>query len=101
VVHHGGAGTTTAAARAGRAQVIVPHHYDQFYWAHRVRELGVGVSGPTRKRLSLTALVSALRESLRPETIERAQALANRMERSGARIAAQRLISEFGAPQLS
>jgi len=97
VVHHGGAGTTAAAARAGRAQVIVPHHYDQFYWAHRVRKLGVGASGPARKRLSLAALVSALRESLRPETTERAQALARRMEHNGARIAAQRLVSEFGA----
>jgi vancomycin aglycone glucosyltransferase len=37
VVHHGGAGTTTSAMRAGRAQVIVPHLYDQFYWARRVR----------------------------------------------------------------
>lgn len=97
VVHHGGAGTTTAAARAGRAQVIVPHLYDQFYWAHRVRKLGVGAAGPTRKRLSLSALVSALRQSLRPEITERAQALAGRMERNGVRIAAQRLVSEFGA----
>ncbi len=42
VVHHGGAGTTTAAARAGRPQVIVPHILDQFYWAHRVERLGLG-----------------------------------------------------------
>src|SRR5581483_19745 len=42
VLHHGGAGTTTAAARAGRPQIVVPHILDQFYWAHRVEVLGVG-----------------------------------------------------------
>ena len=43
IVHHGGAGTTHTAARAGTPQVIIPHNYDQFYWAHRVQELGAGV----------------------------------------------------------
>lgn len=41
-VHHGGAGTTTAAARAGVPQVILPHLLDQFYWAHRIERLGLG-----------------------------------------------------------
>jgi vancomycin aglycone glucosyltransferase len=41
-VHHGGAGTTTAAARAGVPQVILPHILDQYYWAHRVEALGLG-----------------------------------------------------------
>src|SRR5262249_26580208 len=30
VLHHGGAGTTTAAARAGKPQVVVPQNYDQY-----------------------------------------------------------------------
>jgi UDP:flavonoid glycosyltransferase YjiC (YdhE family) len=42
VVHHGGAGTTTAAAAAGVPQVILPHLLDQYYWAHRVEQLGLG-----------------------------------------------------------
>jgi vancomycin aglycone glucosyltransferase len=41
-VHHGGAGTTTAAARAGVPQVLLPHILDQYYWAHRVEVLGLG-----------------------------------------------------------
>ena len=96
IVHHGGSGTTTAAARAGRAQVIIPHNYDQFYWAHRVHQLGVGVSGPTRDDLTVDSLVPALRESLRPEVMARAQALAGRVEQHGARIAAEQLVKEFG-----
>ena len=42
IVHHGGAGTTTAAAAAGVPQVILPHILDQFYWAHRIDQLGLG-----------------------------------------------------------
>jgi UDP:flavonoid glycosyltransferase YjiC (YdhE family) len=42
VIHHGGAGTTTAAARAGAPQVILPHILDQYYWAHRIAQLGLG-----------------------------------------------------------
>jgi vancomycin aglycone glucosyltransferase len=41
-VHHGGAGTTTAAVRAGVPQVQLPHILDQYYWAHRVEVLGLG-----------------------------------------------------------
>lgn len=96
IVHHGGAGTTHTAARAGRAQVIIPHNYDQFYWAHRVQQLGVGASGPTRDDLSVDGLVEALRECLRPEVTRRAHEVAGRMELHGARIAAERLTDEFG-----
>ena len=95
VVHHGGAGTTTAAARAGRAQVIIPHNYDQFYWAHRVQQLGVGVSGAARDDLNVPVLVQALSKCLQPEVTMNALALAGRMELHGARIAAERMISEF------
>jgi vancomycin aglycone glucosyltransferase len=95
IIHHGGAGTTATAALAGLPQVIVPHNYDQFYWAHRVQQLGVGVSGPLRDDLSVDPLVRALDACLQPEVASRAQALAGRIEPHGARIAAQRLIDEF------
>jgi UDP:flavonoid glycosyltransferase YjiC (YdhE family) len=42
VIHHGGAGTTGAALRAGVPQLVVPFAVDQFFWGKRVRELGVG-----------------------------------------------------------
>jgi vancomycin aglycone glucosyltransferase len=96
IVHHGGAGSTATAARAGRPQVIIPHNYDQFYWAHRVQELGIGVSGPPRDDLTVESLVEALRQCLQPEVAARAQALAGRIEPHGARIAAERLAGEFG-----
>ncbi len=96
IVHHGGAGTTITSSRAGSPQVIIPHNYDQFYWAHRVGQLGVGVSGPLRDDLTLETLVPALRECLRPEVTRRARDLAGKIELHGAHMAAERIIHEFG-----
>ena len=52
IIHHGGAGTTAAAARSGRPQAIIPHLLDQFYWAERVERLQVGPRGFWKSRLS-------------------------------------------------
>ena len=41
VVHHGGSGTTHAAARAGMPSVVVPFAADQFFWAERLRSIGI------------------------------------------------------------
>jgi vancomycin aglycone glucosyltransferase len=96
IVHHGGAGTTQTAARAGTPQVIVPHNYDQFYWAHRIQQVGSGISGPLRDDITVENVAQALREALQPEVRRRAQEVASHMELRGARIAAERLVSEFG-----
>jgi vancomycin aglycone glucosyltransferase len=93
IVHHGGAGTTTTAARAGKPQVIAPHLYDQFYWSHRLQRLGIGVSAGQAKNLSLEKLTAALRKSLQPAIVERAKTVSTQIETRGARIAAERLLS--------
>lgn len=92
VVHHGGAGTTTAAARVGVPQVVVPQGGDQFYWAGRVAELGIGVAhdGPAPTVRSLAAALSTV---LTEETRARAAALAAGMDTQGAANAATRLLS--------
>jgi len=59
VVHHGGAGTTHAAARAGVPGVVVPAFADQFFWGDRIAEVGAGPR-PLR-RSQLTADTLALR----------------------------------------
>jgi vancomycin aglycone glucosyltransferase len=61
IVHHGGAGTTAAAARAGKPQLIVPHIADQFFFGERVHALGVGVPPLRRARLTVDALAERLR----------------------------------------
>ena len=60
IVHHGGAGTTTTAARAGRPQIVVPHVLDQFHWAGRVRSLGIGLGPILRRTLTVEGLAHAL-----------------------------------------
>jgi len=47
VVHHGGYGTIHAALSAGKPMVVYPSQADQFYWARRLGQLGVG-PGSTR-----------------------------------------------------
>ena len=80
IVHHGGAGTTTTAARAGVPQIIVPHLLDQHYWAGRVCALGLGPPPIPRGRLDADRLAAALRETLDNEILaERAQELGRRL----------------------
>ena len=93
IVHHGGAGTITTAARAGKPQVIVPQLYDQFYWSHRVQKLGIGVSAGEAAKLTLEKLITALRKCLQPNIIERARTVSMQIEMRGARIAAERLLA--------
>jgi hypothetical protein len=58
--------------------------------------LGVGVSGPTRKRLSAKTLIAALSEGLRSGIAARAEALSSRIDPHGARMTAERLVAEYG-----
>jgi sterol 3beta-glucosyltransferase len=63
-VHHGGAGTTAAALRAGIPSVVVPHVGDQAVWGRILRRLGVAPRGIPIHRLSADRLERALREAL-------------------------------------
>jgi len=51
VVHHGGAGTTAAAFRAGIPQTIVWHLGDQPIWAKKTLSLGVAPAFISHKKL--------------------------------------------------
>jgi vancomycin aglycone glucosyltransferase len=64
VVHHGGAGTTARAARAGAPQVILPHVLDQFPCSARIAARGLGPRPLLKHRPSTGRLVARLREAL-------------------------------------
>ncbi|WP_327121968.1 glycosyltransferase [Streptomyces sp. NBC_01341] len=92
VVHHGGAGTTLTAARAGAPQVVIPLQLsDNPYWAGRVADLDLGaaVDGP---QLTAASLDVAFKAALAPETRTRAKALGSRMRTDGAAVAAGLLV---------
>ena len=98
VVHHGGAGTTAAAARAGVPQIITPMFGDQFYWASRIVDLGAGATSPYTK-MTQEFLTGALREVCDPAVVAGARTLARRVGRDGAEIAAKRLEAEYSSAE--
>ncbi len=68
VIHHGGAGTTSAGLRAGVPSIIVPFYLDQPFWGYRVAQLGVGTVPIPQKELSVENLVNAICTAL--DTLE-------------------------------
>lgn len=65
VVHHGGAGTTHAAARAGVPQWIIPVLADQPWWkaATLIRGIGIGAKAPKAISADAAAAVIAKRST--------------------------------------
>ncbi|KAF9576985.1 Sterol 3-beta-glucosyltransferase [Mortierella alpina] len=77
VVHHGGAGTTAAGLRAGIPTVIKPYFGDQYFWAQRVEESGVGV---WCHELTVKKLAAALKAITTDEKmIKKAQLMGERI----------------------
>jgi hypothetical protein len=79
VVHHGGAGTTSAGIALGRPTVIVPFFGDQPFWGSMVARAGAGPSPIPYKELTAQGLANAILEALKPETLERARELGERI----------------------
>lgn len=79
-VHHGGAGTTGAALRAGIPAIVVPFTMDQPFWGARVAALGVGPTPIPRARLGEERLADALARTIADEAMRaRAAALGERI----------------------
>jgi UDP:flavonoid glycosyltransferase YjiC (YdhE family) len=74
-VHHGGAGVTGAALRAGLPSVVVPVFADQPFWGRRVFRLGAGPAPIPARHLTSDNLASAIRATANPQIRERAAAL--------------------------
>ncbi len=82
-IHHGGAGTTAAVARAGIPQIVVPHIADQHYWARQVWRLGLGSRPIPRSALNQERLSRAIRSVLSdPEYRLRALAIGATLART-------------------
>ena len=79
VVHHGGAGVTGAALRAGLPSVVVPVFADQPFWGSRMFELGVSPQPIPARRLTAEGLAEALRRTGADGMRSRAAALGERI----------------------
>ncbi len=89
IVHHGGAGTTGQALRAGKPQLVVPHMGDQYDHAFRIARLGVGRRIAPR-RFTLERVAPLLADMLADTAMQaRAADLGKRIAvESGATVAA-------------
>lgn len=79
VIHHGGAGTTHSAARAGVPSVVVPFVGDQLFWADRLHRLGVAPPPLSVKNLRAPKLAERLAFAEQPDVRARAAMLGAQM----------------------
>lgn len=73
VIHHGGAGTTSAGLRAGIPNIVVPFTADQPFWGRRVYAIGAGPKPILVKNLTVERLTMAIAEAATKAAGERAQ----------------------------
>lgn len=80
VVHHGGAGTTSAALRAGVPSLVVPFIADQWFWGRRVAALGAGPGLFSRKHIRAERFGPVLRDlAENPRYREAARAVSTKL----------------------
>jgi sterol 3beta-glucosyltransferase len=96
IVHHGGAGTTAAAVRAGVPNWIVPFFGDQSFWGRRMHLLGVGPAPIPRRHLHSERFVAAVRQLITEASMrERAQYYAERVGQEAGVDTAVRIINAY------
>jgi UDP:flavonoid glycosyltransferase YjiC (YdhE family) len=80
IVHHGGAGTTAAALRAGVPSLVISHNFDQPFWGRRVLALGVGPAPIRLRDLTEDRLAEAIDRLLHDTAMRQlARELGNRL----------------------
>jgi sterol 3beta-glucosyltransferase len=79
VIHHGGAGTTSAGLRAGIPNIVVPFTADQPFWGRRVHAVGAGPRPVPVNRLTVEGLTQAIVEAEEESVRKRAQAISQKL----------------------
>jgi sterol 3beta-glucosyltransferase len=75
LIHHGGAGTTSAGLRAGIPQVVVPFMADQLFWGSRAHTVGAAPKPIRVSQLSVEKMVNAIAEAESKVILECAQVI--------------------------
>jgi UDP:flavonoid glycosyltransferase YjiC (YdhE family) len=103
-VHHGGAGVTGAALRAGLPSVIVPVFADQPFWGNRVFRIGAAPPPIPAASLTEDKLAVAIRAATSGEMRHRAAALGDQIRKEDGVARAVEIVEkhfEKSAPLLS
>lgn len=88
VVHHGGAGTSQAALRAGVPSLVIPHTAEQEMWGRELFRNGVAGKPILRRQATPARIASALR------TVTRSATLAANARAKGASLANENGVAE-------
>ncbi len=97
VIHHGGCGTTHSAARAGVPSVVLPFGADQFFWAERLRQLGIAATAGSIRNVKADTVSRAIAVAQTTEIRERASAVGAKMRtENGLAEAVERIHSLIG-----
>jgi UDP:flavonoid glycosyltransferase YjiC (YdhE family) len=78
VVHHGGAGTTAEALRAGRPSVVLPQYGDHLYWAHRLAAVGASAGTLLPNEVTAETLSARITRALEEDAYRGAAAAIGR-----------------------
>lgn len=79
IIHHGGAGTTSAGLRAGIPNIVVPFTADQPFWGRRVYAVGAGPKPILVRKLSVENLMQVVVEADGDSVRKRAQEIGQRI----------------------
>jgi len=79
IIHHGGAGTTSAGLRAGIPNIVVPFTADQPFWGNQVHAIGAGPRPILVKNLSVENLSCAIAEAEDESPRQRAQVVGQKI----------------------
>ena len=97
IVHHGGAGTTHTAMRAGVPSIVIPHVADQFFWSEQLHRLGVAPVPIPLRKLNVKRLAAAIGAVGASSTMhDRARTLAQAMHDENGVNEAVSLIESLG-----
>jgi len=101
VIHHGGAGTTSAALRAGSVSVILPLFFDQAFWGRWLVTHDLGPAPIPFRKLSADRLLRALNAAEEPGLRVRVARLGRRLRREDGAALAVQAIDEALAARIS
>jgi sterol 3beta-glucosyltransferase len=73
IIHHGGAGTTHAAALAGVPSIALPFGADQFFWAGRLAAVGIAPKYVRGTKIEARELANMIDFARQDEVRERAR----------------------------
>jgi sterol 3beta-glucosyltransferase len=95
IIHHGGAGTTSAGLQAGIPNIVVPFTLDQPFWGRRVQAIGAGPAPIPVKKLSAEKLTRAIRYAGTTACRERAAEIGRKIRSEDGVEVAVRLIEKY------